>query len=319
MEWTIRRAGPDDAPAWARCHRACWREAYGPFVDPARLEAELGEEGSWTPRVRERLGLPAGPRSWLAADSSGDVLGIAVVGPSRGDLAELTTEQLYALYVRAAWHGTGLAQALLARSLGTAAACLEVLEGNARARAFYAKHGFESTGIRQLFERFDAWEVVLQRPAQHSARPATEADVAFLTEVVIEATRAQGRFPADFDAAQEAEFRKGFAAWTTEQVRGEIPDSVTSVLMLEGQDVGRLRVVRTEKELELGGLQLLPSYQGRGIGGAILRELLAEAEASGRRFVLSVEQDNPRARSFYESSGLRVVGETERDFVMARD
>src|SRR5690349_11511552 len=167
MTWRIRRAVPEDAEGWARCHRACWREAYGRLVDPERLAAELGEEGSWTARVSERLALPPGPRSWVAVDDSGDVVGIAVVGPSRGDLAQLTAEQLYALYVREAWHGTGLAQALLARSLGTAAACLEVLEDNARARAFYARRGFEPTGIRQLFERFGTWEVVLSRPAQH--------------------------------------------------------------------------------------------------------------------------------------------------------
>jgi ribosomal protein S18 acetylase RimI-like enzyme len=315
MQWSVRRAVPDDADAWARCHRACWREAYGPIVDSALLEAELGEEGSWTPRVRERLSLPAGPRSWVAVDGSGDVVGIAVVGPSRGDLAELTAEQVYAVYVRRAWHGTGLAQALLARSLGTAAACLEVLEDNGRARTFYARQGFEPTGIRQLFERFDAWEVVLRRPAQHAIRPATEDDVELLTDVVIQATRAQGRFPPDFD---EADYRVGFGEWTQEQVRGEVPGSVTSVIELDGRGVGRLRVVRTDADLELGGLQLLPAYQGLGIGGAILRELMAEAEASGRRFVLSVERDNPRARAFYESHDLHVVDETEGDYVMAR-
>ena len=319
MEWTIRRAGAADAEAWARCHRACWREAYGPLVDPARLERELGDEGAWTDAVRERLSVrsPVGPRSWVAVDGAGEVVGIAVVGPARGDLVELTPEQLYALYVREPWHGTGVASALLARSLGTAAACVEVLEDNGRARAFYAKQGFEPTGIRQLFERFDAWEVVLNRPSRHTTRSATEVDVAFLTDVVVEATRAQGRFPHDFGGAEEAEFREGFAGWTLEQVRGEVTDSVTSVIELDGRDAGRLRVVRTDDELELSGLQLLPTYQRRGVGGAILRELLAEAEATGRRLVLSVERDNPRARAFYESHDLRVVGETERELVMA--
>ena len=315
MEWTIRRAGPDDAEAWAACHRACWREAYGPIVSPDRLEAELGEEGSWTSRVRERLAVPPGPRSWAAVDGAGEIVGIAVVGPSRGDLSALTSEQLYAIYVREAWHGTGLAQALLARSLGTAAASLEVLEDNDRAQAFYARQGFEPTGIRQLFERFGTWEVVLSRPAQHTIRSATQDDVGFLTDVVIEATRAQGRFPADFD---EAAYREGFADWTQEQVRGEVPGSTTSVVGLDGHDVGRLRVVRTEDDLELGGLQLRPAYQGRGLGGAILRELMAEAEAIGRRFVLSVEKDNPRARAFYESHDLHVVDETDGEHVMAR-
>ena len=138
MEWTVRRATPEDADAWARCRRACWREAYGPLADPALLAAELGAEGSWTDAIRKRLAVrsPVGPRSWVAVDATGEVVGLAVVGPARGELAGLTVEQLYALYVREAWHGSGVASALLARSLGTAAACLEVLEDNGRAQAF---------------------------------------------------------------------------------------------------------------------------------------------------------------------------------------
>lgn len=42
----------------------------------------------------------------------------------------------------------------------------------------------------------------------YSLRRATTADVDFLTDVVLSATRAQGRLPADFD---EAEYRAGFA------------------------------------------------------------------------------------------------------------
>ena len=46
-------------------------------------------------------------------------------------------------------------------------------------------------------------------------RAATAADIDFLTDVVIEATRDQGRLPPDFD---EAEYRAGFAEWTAEQI-----------------------------------------------------------------------------------------------------
>ena len=41
-------------------------------------------------------------------------------------------------------------------------------------------------------------------------RPATEHDVTFLTDVVVVATRAQGRLPDDFD---EEAYRAGFAEW----------------------------------------------------------------------------------------------------------
>ena len=73
-------------------------------------------------------------------------------------------------------------------------------------------------------------------------RPATEEDVDFLTDLVLDVTRAQGRFPADAD---EDEYRAGFAAWTREQVAGELPGSTTYVLRRDDARVGRLRLVRT--------------------------------------------------------------------------
>ncbi|HXH80713.1 GNAT family N-acetyltransferase [Nocardioides sp.] len=109
-------------------------------------------------------------------------------------------------------------------------------------------------------------------------RTATEDDVEFLTDVVVEATRAQQRLPADFD---EAEFRAGFADWTREQVRGDLAGSSTSVIEIDGVPVGRLRVVRTEELVELAGVQLLPDHQSRGIGARIVVTLAEEARGRG--------------------------------------
>ena len=312
MDWRIRTATVADADAWADCHRACWQEAYGPIVDPDLLAAQLADRDAWVRRVADRLAQPR-PAQWLAVAGTGEAIGLAVAGPARDNVIDHAPEQLYAVYVRAAWHGRGVGKALLDRALGTAAACLEVLEDNGRAQAFYARNGFTPTGARTKFEPLDAWEIVMARPSRHAIRPATEDDVAFLTDVAIEATRAQGRLPEDFD---EDGYRAGFAEWTQEQVRGEIPGSTTSVVEVDGERVGRLRVVRTDETVELAGIQLLPAYQGRGIGGAILRALAAEAHAAGRPLTLSVGKDNPRARAFYEAYGMVQVGETDSEDVL---
>jgi GNAT superfamily N-acetyltransferase len=125
-------------------------------------------------------------------------------------------------------------------------------------------------------------------------RPATAEDVGFLADVVIEATRAQGRVPNDFD---ERQWRKGFAEWTLEQVRGEIPDSTTSVIVVGNQSVGRLRITRTGDYIELCGIQLLPDIQRHGIGTDIIEDLKAQAAAVGIPLDLGVEKDNPEARA----------------------
>jgi GNAT superfamily N-acetyltransferase len=97
-------------------------------------------------------------------------------------------------------------------------------------------------------------------------RPAKLSDVGFLADVVVEATRAQARWPADFD---EAEFRRHYVSWTETQVRGGDPHSATSVIELAGEAVGRLRIVRDGQRIELSGIQLRPRVQGRGIGTGI--------------------------------------------------
>ncbi len=147
-------------------------------------------------------------------------------------------------------------------------------------------------------------------------RPATEDDVNFLTDVAIEVTRDQGRWPQDED---EAEYRVGYAEWTREQLRGEVPDSTLSVLEVEGTRIGRLRVLRPRDLVELAGLQIAPSYQGRGLGSEVVRDLAAEAHAAKVPLELGVEHDNPRARSLYERLGFRAVGETQDEVRMRLD
>ncbi|HUB70757.1 MAG TPA: GNAT family N-acetyltransferase [Acidimicrobiales bacterium] len=142
----------------------------------------------------------------------------------------------------------------------------------------------------------------------YRVRAAGPGDVAFLADVVIEATRAQGRWPKDFD---EAEWRARFLTWTEGQVGGELPDSTTSVIELGGEPVGRLRVVRDGQRIELSGIQLLPRVQGRGIGTRVIEELEAEAVKSGLPLELAVERDNPRARMLYERLGFVKVAESE--------
>src|SRR5215469_481839 len=90
-------------------------------------------------------------------------------------------------------------------------------------------------------------------------RPAALEDADFLAEVSLSALRALREPPPDFD---EASWRAGFISWTEEQVRGEVPFSATSVIELDGEAVGRLRVVRDGRRIELAGIQLLPSAQG---------------------------------------------------------
>jgi ribosomal protein S18 acetylase RimI-like enzyme len=141
-------------------------------------------------------------------------------------------------------------------------------------------------------------------------RPAAMSDVAFLTDIVIEATSAQERLPKDFD---EADWRGHFSSWTEEQIRGETPGGSTSVIELGGEAVGRLRVLRDEQCIELAGIQLHPRVQGRGIGTRIVEELKDEAARTGLSLELTVERDNSGARRLYKRLGFVKVGEEDNE------
>ena len=143
-----------------------------------------------------------------------------------------------------------------------------------------------------------------------TVRPATVADVDFLTTVVIEATLHQGRLPDDFD---EVDYRAGFGAWTAEQVAGDGAGSSISVVEVDGEAAGRLRVVRRGGLVEIAGLQLLPEHQSRGVGRTVVDGVVASARASGLPVELGVEKDNPRARTFWERCGFTYVGEDETE------
>lgn len=160
MTPTLRTAVPADAVACATMHAACWREAYGPYVDPALLEERLAETARWTAAWTRHL--VDGPPRVLAEDG-GEIVGFSVVGPSR-DEDGATPLELYALYVRAAYWGTGLGQELWDAVRPVEPCSLWVLEDNARARGFYRRNGFAPDGAREHYAGLDASEIRMVRP-----------------------------------------------------------------------------------------------------------------------------------------------------------
>jgi len=70
--------------------------------------------------------------------------------------------------------------------------------------------------------------------------------------------------------------------------------------------VGRIYVYRTENEIRLMDIALVPEARGQGIGSALLHELMGEARATGRELTLHVEPDNP-AQRLYQRLGFRLI------------
>jgi ribosomal protein S18 acetylase RimI-like enzyme len=68
--------------------------------------------------------------------------------------------------------------------------------------------------------------------------------------------------------------------------------------------------------VEIGEIQISPSYQGRGIGTALLRDVVGSAHAKGKKASLSTGLKNHRAFKLYKRLGFRHVGKTDTHDLM---
>ena len=138
-------------------------------------------------------------------------------------------------------------------------------------------------------------------------RPATEADREFLLELYA-STREPELARVDWDDALKRAFVEQQFAAQDEHYRSHYPGASLDVIELDGRRAGRLYVYRGEEDIRIMDIAVAPEFRGRGIGSALIEELIAEARSSGRSVSIHVEMQNP-ARALYERLGFVPVGE----------
>lgn len=159
--WRIAPLTVEDCDELGAVHTTVWREAYTGLMSDEFL-AGLSAERS-AARWREWAADPeTASRTLVASAADGRVVGFISSGQSRDEDAP-TEWELYAINLLAAVHGSGLADAMIERSVGSRPASLWVAEGNFRARAFYARHGFVAEGGRKDHDVSGAPEIRLVR------------------------------------------------------------------------------------------------------------------------------------------------------------
>jgi ribosomal protein S18 acetylase RimI-like enzyme len=80
------------------------------------------------------------------------------------------------------------------------------------------------------------------------------------------------------------------------------------IITANGADAGMLSVERRPDEIYLLRIEILPDYQGRGIGSRLINALIDEAGQKGQDLVLEVLAVNHRAYALYQRLGLAEVG-----------
>jgi ribosomal protein S18 acetylase RimI-like enzyme len=170
MSWQIRPAGAGDIAALGTVASATFLDAFAGVLPGDAIVAHCA--GAYAP-ARFSADLASGGRLWLALALPGAApVGFAQL--ARPDLPDARDGdiELKRIYLLSRFHGTGAGAALMAAAVdgagGHARLLLGVYEHNARAIAFYRKHGFEPVGERR-FEVGGHWfdDLVLARPLRH--------------------------------------------------------------------------------------------------------------------------------------------------------
>jgi len=138
----IRAAGVADAELVAHLQLECWDDAYTGLVPQGVLD---DGRRKIVERVELWRALLSDGAAVLVAETADGPVGFVRADPGRDDDIDIELE-LIALYVRAAWWGTGLGHGLFEEAVGDRAAYLWVVEGNERALGFYERQGFRLDG-----------------------------------------------------------------------------------------------------------------------------------------------------------------------------
>lgn len=142
----------------------------------------------------------------------------------------------------------------------------------------------------------------------YGLRATSANDVEFLFRVSTEAMKqVDEALNPDKIFDREEEFKKYQAKFAPEDIK---------IITYKNEDVGRSRVVRGEDSIYIGGIQILPEFQGKGIGTAIFADLIKESDREGLPITLEVHDVNIGAIKFYANLGFERAGHEEKKIHM---
>jgi GNAT superfamily N-acetyltransferase len=151
--------------------------------------------------------------------------------------------------------------------------------------------------VDALFYRF-----ALPQGGTLTLRAVTANDDAFLLSVY-DSTRAEELAQAQWAEGQ----REAFLKWQFEMQRREydvrFPDAEYNLILIDDEPAGRIWIGRTDDEIRLLDIAILPAFQNRGAGTILLRKLIDEANTTGKRLRHMVFVLNNDAHRFYERLG----------------
>jgi|SRR5689334_5446814 GNAT superfamily N-acetyltransferase len=123
-------------------------------------------------------------------------------------------------------------------------------------------------------------------------RPVAADDHEFLVAVYASTRADELALTPWTDEQRESFVRWQFAA-QQEHYAKNYPNANHDLIISEGRRVGRLYVARLDQEIRIVDITVLPAERNAGIGTYLIKQLLDEADQTGKMTRIYVEEFNP--------------------------
>lgn len=146
----------------------------------------------------------------------------------------------------------------------------------------------------------------LSRGGTVELRAVTENDDQFLLSVYA-SSREEELSQATWAEGQKEMFLRWQFDLQRREYDSRFPDASYNVVLVDQHPAGRIWVGSDDEQVRLLDIALLPEFQNRGVGTALLRRLMDEAVKSGKVLRHMVFVLNNDAHRFYERLGFTVI------------
>ena len=138
-------------------------------------------------------------------------------------------------------------------------------------------------------------------------RPAVPEDAPFLLTVYASTREAELRL-VPWSDEEKASFVQMQIDAQKSYYEANYLGAEFDLIIMNGEPAGRLYTHRTEEEIRVMDIAILPGFRNQGVGSTLLREIQHQAGVEGRKVGIHVEVFNP-AIKLYERLGFQRISD----------
>ena len=134
-------------------------------------------------------------------------------------------------------------------------------------------------------------------PSPITLRPVGPNDQDFLVEIYA-STRAEEMAMVPWTTEQQQAFIRAQFNAQQDHYAKKYPAASHDIILSNDRQVGRLYVARLDQEIRIVDITVIPAERNVGIGSYLIKQLLDEANRTGKVTRIYVEEFNPSLRLF---------------------